>query len=201
MPIQTKYSNIYTSASSDSSRRAEKFKNSVEKALNIIYSAPSGQALLNSIMHYGPGKKLTISELESGKNPYTQAVLTQNQLERFPSPHFSENIRVAAQLSQTEGTNVIVGWSKAKSSAILHQDGTPKRFGKSNSDRVSVLAYGLIHAVNTMGGTALSVAENDQEERRAIGLPPYDHESTGLPTENSIRQELGLPLRTAYRFG
>lgn len=208
MLLETNYSNIYVNSKSNSPSSSEKFRSAVVSALDQIWSAPSGRDLLQNIQNQNVEKKLTISKLESGDKPSTQAVLTRSQLERYSGTihDFSDNLNKAAELSQTEGTSAIVHWSKDRSSVILHRDGVPKKIGKQSGDIVSTMAHELVHALYIMEGESMGQQGDrydpsspaGQEEFRAVGIDQFAYHLTGKPSENSIRSELGLPLRTQY---
>ncbi|MGD7413034.1 M91 family zinc metallopeptidase, partial [Ralstonia pseudosolanacearum] len=86
-------------------------------------------------------------------------------------------------------------------------NGSPKRMRKDSKESFVVLAHEMIHAHHVMAGTSKGgsgdrydeTSEAGQEELRAVGLGAYAHANTGEPTENSIRAEHGLRMRSKYK--
>ena len=221
----TRYSGIYTSydsSSSSSSSRAStsgshRFHSAADAALTDINSVSSGRKLLQSIAQKASGgeKKVTIQSVSGSRSAGTQAVLTRSQLNSYQPSSFRENVSIATALSEKsgwskgKGSSAIIEWNSDRSSIQLNGNGSPMGFvDGGDSDRVSVLSHELVHAKHILSGTRKANYEPSRrydpsssagkEEARAVGIGKYAYSKTGKPSENSIRQERGLPLRKYY---
>ncbi|HKX56518.1 MAG TPA: type III secretion system effector protein [Xanthomonadales bacterium] len=214
MILPTSYAGIYVSTANDSPASAHSYKEEAQQALDRIASGPSGGELLSKVAKIASGgeKKITLKELGPNEEPYTQAVLTRSQIEKYKPRGFEQNVAIAGELSRKgrflkgEGTSAIIGWSPEKSSVLLNQNGSPTRIGASQEEKFTVLAHELIHARHIMSGSSLAAGgnrydpktPNGKEESRAVGVEGYHYSKTKKPSENSIRAEQGLPLRKKY---
>ncbi|WP_343230441.1 M91 family zinc metallopeptidase [Xanthomonas euvesicatoria] len=90
----------------------------------------------------------------------------------------------------------------------LNSNGSPLRLGSNPEESFVVLAHELIHAQHLLAGTSKAykggdrydeTSEAGKEELRAVGVGKYEYRKTRQPSENSIRQEHGLPIRKKYK--
>ncbi|CTP84532.1 hypothetical protein A6R71_13730 [Xanthomonas translucens pv. arrhenatheri] len=217
MPIQTKYQGIYSQPLNDTKREQERFKEEVNVHLDYLGSRPSGNQLLDELTALSNRQrhKLTICEATPSRNgPVAEPVLSFDQLQRHPEVRGYSQIREVAgtryalkkEDGPNEGSSVVVSWSAYQTSMGLDRNGYPTGPTRSNNDKVSLLAHELVHAKHMMAGTWKGSYDdpNDastasgQEELRAVGLGRYEYSLTGKPSENSVRAEHGLPMRTRY---
>jgi hypothetical protein len=191
------------------------FERDVVEALNTIESAPSGRRLLQSIEGLANReKKVTISEASGGQAPVARPRLTPSQIEKQLSsrPTQEEFNRVLAKnasgsgLMKKLGTASEIPWNKHTAEPNLDSQGRPVA-GANPEHAFITLAHELVHAKHHLAGTmkhdvaltpdaACARTESGKEELRAVGLGKYAR--TGEPSENAIRSELGLPLRSTY---
>ncbi|MGA4238977.1 XopG/HopH/AvrPtoH family type III secretion system effector [Ralstonia pseudosolanacearum] len=214
MLIQTQYPGFYIATASDNQREADRYAGKVNEALGKIASGRSGNELLRGISSLSATRqrKLTISEIDSDDESSTEPVLTRPQIAAYRPANFDQNQSIAAQLANgatfegEAGCSAIVSWNPKKS-IELSRNGSPKRMRKDSKESFVVLAHEMIHAHHVMAGTSKGgsgdrydeTSEAGQEELRAVGLGAYAHANTGEPTENSIRAEHGLRMRSKYK--
>ncbi|OAX55575.1 XopG/HopH/AvrPtoH family type III secretion system effector [Xanthomonas graminis] len=217
MPIQTKYQGIYSQALNNTERDEQRFNAEVTVHLDHLGSQPSGNQLLDELTALSNQRrhKLTIREATpSRKGPTAEPVLSYHQLQKHSSlQEYSEIKAVAGRKyalkkedGRNEGSSVVVSWSPYQTSMGLDRDGYPTGPTRSNNDKVSLLAHELVHAKHMMAGSWKGSYDDPddastatgQEELRAVGLEDYEYSLTGKPSENSVRAEHGLPMRTRY---
>ncbi|RLM27797.1 hypothetical protein BIY29_01555 [Brenneria alni] len=192
------------------------FENDVVESLNKIKSGSTGQQLLQKIADNSTSEKhVTISEVRDGQAPVARPRLTLSQMSRLgnnPTQREFDSMLIRESTGSTcinkRGTASEILWSKNSVEPNVNSSGVPVR-GTNPDNAFTVLAHELIHARHYLAGTSKyggSVTPNassastksGKEELRAVGLGKYKHENTGEPTENSIRGEHGLPLKTRY---
>ncbi|MFA0923255.1 XopG/HopH/AvrPtoH family type III secretion system effector [Xanthomonas fragariae] len=209
MPInQTKFPGIYIST--QTSAQEEPYKNQVESALEKIAAGSSGNDLLQGLSSISARKnrKVTIAQIGAEEQPNTRAVLSAREVEEYKPRTFADNKTLAMELARKgSGCNAIIEWSP-QSHIELNANGSPVRLGSNSEDSFVVLAHELIHAQHLLAGTSKAhnggnryneKSEAGKEELRAVGVGKYEYRKTKQPSENSIRQEHGLPIRKKYK--
>lgn len=192
------------------------FERDVVEALNTIESAPSGRRLLQSIEGLATReKKVTISEAQDGQAPVARPRLTASQIDKQLSsePTQEEFKRVLAKnasgsgMLKKLGTASEIPWNKQTAQPNLDSQGRPVA-GTNPEHAFITLAHELVHAKHHLAGTmkydgvevtadpSCARTESGKEELRAVGLGKYAR--TGEPSENAIRSELNMPLRSTY---
>ena len=158
------------------------FPSLVSESLNRIASQPLGRSLLDQIVAQAAKKEFG----------YTVCIMRPAGLSinvrDGNAPQWSGSSRAVrgneTRAKNGAGTISAVTWN-ANGLAVPGQGPRPPFIG---------LAHELIHALYNLLGQALP--DDDQEELATVGLPPV---AARRPiTENGIRAEHGLPLRTAY---
>nr|WP_113865162.1 XopG/HopH/AvrPtoH family type III secretion system effector [Brenneria salicis]NMN91691.1 NleD-like pathogen effector protein (putative zinc metallopeptidase) [Brenneria salicis ATCC 15712 = DSM 30166]RBP65749.1 NleD-like pathogen effector protein (putative zinc metallopeptidase) [Brenneria salicis ATCC 15712 = DSM 30166] len=192
------------------------FENDVVESLNRIQSGPSGRRLLQKISEESTNEKhVTISEANAGQAPVARPRLTLSQMSKLgsnPTQREFESMLIKESTSSSfinkKGTASEIPWSKMAAEPEVNSSGVP--IAGANPDNAFIaLAHELIHANHHLAGTSKyggsvtrdassALTKSGKEELRAVGLGKYEFERTGKPTENSIRREHGLPLRTKY---
>ena len=213
MPIQTNYSGIYAQQLTSSEAS---FANEVNQHLDAINSKASGSQLLEQISRLSSrrGHKLTIHELEASGHPITEPVLSRSQLENHANATSYRDIRETAghryalkkRFGSNEGSSAVISWAPRVSKIDVDSDGDATGHSQSSTDKVSTLAHELVHAKHIMGGTWKGSYDNPRdpdtnagkEELRAVGLGKYKYSRSREPSENSVREEHGLPKRKSY---
>ncbi|RLM19064.1 type III effector HopH1 [Brenneria alni] len=215
MIIPTSYTGIYVNTRSEVPAIAETYKSEAEDALDIINSGPSGRALLDKIAKLSSSKdrKVTLKELEINSKPYSLPVLTSWQLDKYNPSSFRENTEIAKGLAvqgvftKGEGASAIIGWAPDIASVRLNQNGSPTGVGTGRDDKITSLAHELVHVRHILSGSSMAwqgdrydpSSRAGKEESRAVGIGNYRYSKTGKPSENSIRAEHNLPLRSKYK--
>jgi Effector protein len=175
------------------------FANVVNTALLIIGSGPMGRMLLSSIERDGPvppqaarGAKVTIRDAASDARRSNVSI-------RFNETHACWQAPQGAQGAQTEGqgTFTAIYWDP---NITQTPDGVrPYWIG---------LAHELIHARRNLLGIG-HLNDNRTEELHTVGLSlhgspggisQHDRGRWGPISENDIRAEHGIGLRTRYSF-
>lgn len=209
MPIgQTKFPGIYIST--ETSAQEYSYKNQVESALDKIAAGSSGSALLQdlSAISVCNNRKVTIAKIGAEAPPNTRAVLSAKEVEKYEPKTFTNNRALAKQRAKKgKGCNAIIEWSP-HSHIELNGNGSPLRLGSNSEESFVVLAHELIHAKHLLAGTSKAykggdrydeTSEAGKEEIRAVGIGKYEYRKTMQPSENSIREEHGLPIRKKYK--
>jgi hypothetical protein len=176
-------------------RGSAEFVAATEEALDVLRATASGRRMLETID--GTGRTVVIQELGE---PQATAM-------HVDSLH--ETLRRNGQ--RGEGTDVGISWNPS----FRGEAGGP---AWANSPPAVILGHELVHAYNSVTG---SMPRDGMEPRNgrapagedlAVGLPFQPrrgaraitperyYRQLGLPhvSENTIRRELGLPLRTRY---
>ncbi|MEJ8797776.1 XopG/HopH/AvrPtoH family type III secretion system effector [Trinickia caryophylli] len=219
MPVETRYSGIYSQSIVNDDRNLERFNAEVNVHLDAINSRPTGNMLLNQLSALAEGRrhKITIHEMQPSRTgPIAEPVLSRRQRDAHPElTEFSDIREMAGRryaLKTPDGPNVgssvVVSWTAHQTSMALDEDGDPTGPTSSNRDKVSLLAHELVHAKHMMAGTWKGSYQNSRdpdtaagkEELRAVGLGKYKHSLSGEPSENSVRAEHGLPKRVSYHY-
>lgn len=151
----------------------------VNEALQAIYSMPVGQQLINTIINTGSanadGFKVVITRPEMGV------------WKRDDGFTMFGNGNVATRFNEDNACNGVgclsgVFWN---ANSIETPEGPrPNYIG---------LAHELIHAMHNLQGQALP--DTEDEENFTVGLGKFD---AAPITENQIRKEHEVPLRTKY---
>lgn len=199
------------------SSRSANFENDVVEALEKIQSAPSGNSLLREISRLSTSeKKVTIFEGSHSTANVALPQLTPSKLRKLEQKNggsLSQQTFDKERIRQSTGTTLlkkrgcasIIGWSKSTATPLLSSSGVPVP-GTSPSIAFITLAHELVHAKHHLAGTgkyggqltpdpSSASTESGLEELRATGLGRY---ANSEPSENSIRRELGMPLRKKY---
>lgn len=190
------------------STRNPQFFEQTEHALMQLRNSPSGNKLLNSLEHQikSGAKDLLIIYSSAGNAARPQ--LTKSQLTQHLPNKLAEEVTLAYQLSHKgffskgQGTSAVVEFNPNRSLEIA-PDGTMAINNNSAEKSHLLLAHELVHANRFLKGTSAGnqgseedpSSERGREEMRAIGLGKWKNKS---PSENSIRKELGEPLRPSY---
>jgi Effector protein len=208
----TPFAGIYVTGRPDETS----FPGEAAAALRKVALGPSGKNLLNDIAANSQGPQGKHVSIVSGHSPATRALLTDTQATArgMHQNDFSvdqNEIAVAAAVKKSvlgvnfangAGAKAEITWNPDLS-LQLNPEGLPYRELESGLGQSHVtLAHELVHALHYMkgdaklGGNPLDESSPaGKEELRAIGLGKY----AKLPfSENSIRQEHGLPLRTRF---
>jgi NleD-like pathogen effector protein (putative zinc metallopeptidase) len=192
------------------------FHHRVNIALTKLSLAPSGRKLINDFWQAAQqGNELTISQTNAD-NIVTSARFNEKQAAKYPNFGLTEENIKASQLARKrylglkgQGANAVITWNPNKS-LRLNAAGQPlKLLATDPSESHLILAHELIHARRIVKGTSTiynknqtNEARNDpstplgKEELRAVGIGSKSNEER--VSENSIRKELGYPLRTSY---
>ena len=151
---------------------------------------------------------MTIAEIGAEAQPNTRAVLSASEVEKYDPETFADNLELAKERARKgKGCNAIIEWSP-QSHIELNSNGSPLRLGSDPEESFVVLAHELIHAQHLLAGTSRAykggdrydeTSEAGKEELRAVGVGKYEYRKTRQPSENSIRQEHGLPVRKKYK--
>ncbi|MCC4617999.1 type III secretion system effector protein [Xanthomonas campestris pv. asclepiadis] len=214
MPIQTNYPGIYSS--SQASSQEDQFKNEFEPALGKIAEGPSGNYLLQELGSFNARKSLSVIVKEIGptEQPNTRAILSAAQISEYQESTgnnistLEQSVSIAKKYAKKgKGCNALIEWSP-HSHIELNGNGSPIRLGSNPDEAFLVLSHELVHAKHILGGTSKAYGGGDRyngkseagkEELRAVGLGKYEYSKTNQPSENSIRQEHGLPIRKKYK--
>lgn len=152
------------------------FPSIVKEALNKIYSKPVGQALLDQLLA-GVAKK---------KFGYTVAIMRPAKMQivdqKWQGGSMAKRIDELASCNGVGSVSQVL-WN---CNIVATPDGSRPPF--------IALAHELIHALYNLKGEAF--ADTSHEEYRTVGLAPVA--DAREITENKIRAEHELPLRTAY---
>ncbi|WP_256724611.1 XopG/HopH/AvrPtoH family type III secretion system effector, partial [Xanthomonas oryzae] len=153
-------------------------------------------------------RKVTIAEIGAEAQPNNRAVLSASEVEKYDPETFADNLALAKERARKgKGCNAIIEWSP-HSNIELNSNGSPLRLGSNPEESFVVLAHELIHAQHILAGTSKAynggdrydeTSEAGKEELRAVGVGKYEYRKTRQPSENSIRQEHGLPIRKKYK--
>ncbi|WP_290439099.1 XopG/HopH/AvrPtoH family type III secretion system effector [Xanthomonas oryzae] len=153
-------------------------------------------------------RKVTIAEIGAEAQPNNRAVLSASEVEKYDPEPFADNLALAKERARKgKGCNAIIEWSP-HSNIELNSNGSPLRLGSNPEESFVVLAHELIHAQHILAGTSKAynggdrydeTSEAGKEELRAVGVGKYEYRKTRQPSENSIRQEHGLPIRKKYK--
>ena len=158
------------------------FPGIVKEALNKINSKPTGKELLKQIVALNNKKKfgytvcimrpsdLSIVNKNDGKGPQWNAGSVAKRANE-------------ANACNGVGSVTAITWN---ANVITTPDGSRPTF--------IGLAHELIHALYSLKGEGFLDSSN--EEYRTVGLPPVQDERE--ITENKIREEHKVPLRTGY---
>jgi len=161
----------------------------------------------------GPARKGNTVTIQSGLKSATYAHLNPAQRQRYPAMDYKQQSDKATQLAQKkmlgikgEGANAEILWAP-KQALRLNPDGQPTGIKDDDNEQEShlVLAHELVHARRLVKGTSTAGSSSrydpkspaGKEEQRAVGIGKPSNLTR--PSENSVRQELGFPLRTAYQ--
>jgi len=184
----------------------------VESSLSMIAKGRNGRALLDEIEKYGVNGKHIKIFINHHDDNSTIPILTSAQAAKYSLPDdisCDENQMKAMTLAQK-------GWfgfsGQGSSAKIRHHPeqtinvdkaGIPKR-GYNRYLAFISLSHELAHALHMMNGTLLTSDKfdfsdpsnpNTQEEDRAIGIGKFKDEKL---SENGIREDHGIPLRSQY---
>lgn len=165
-----------------SATESSMFPGLVTESLNMIYSKPVGKALLDQIAAEAAKKKygyticimrpkdLSIEDKDDGKGPQWSGGSVAKR----------DN-----ELTASNGTGSVTALTWNANSLSTPGGPRPPFIG---------LAHELIHALYSLKGQGFTATM--EEELRTVGLPPYV--DAREITENKIRAEHQIPLRTAY---
>jgi len=183
-----------------------------ETALNKIASTPSGQNLLFSLKYVSTKEKSLMIVAHSNYTTGTSGYLSHSQVRKYdvnPELNSQEHqtaMRVLSRIDPAgkpgEGTPSIITFNPNESNYI-DPEGYPTRVPSSAYNPAS-LTHELVHAFHQMNGTSM-ITHHDHvwfkgtgqrnEEERAVGIGEYEREPF---SENSVRRELGMPIRKSY---
>jgi hypothetical protein len=192
------------------------FATQTKLALDKIAQTPSGRRLLSDIAAASDGPEGKHALIVHDPYVATRALLSKRQAEdrNMQQDDFSESQHELATKLSTKRT--ILGWNvgngpgaKAEvawdpeASLRLDSSGRPYKDLLDDSSQAHItLAHELVHGVHILkgdlkhGGEDIDpVTQSGKEELRAVGLGKY---AKSPYSENSIREELGLPLRSQY---
>ncbi len=159
------------------------FPGLVKEALSTIASKPVGQALLNDIVALQGRAKFGFTVCIM--RPALLAIEDKHD-DRGPQWNCGS---VAKRASEADASNKKTGSPTAvtwNSNIVATPDGSRPAF--------IALAHELVHALYNLKGEAY--ADASMEEYCTVGLPPVS--TVRAITENRIRAEHNVPLRTAY---
>lgn len=188
------------------------YPDKVNQALDRLKAGRTGGQLLDNLASLSRnGKKVTIRPTTGSAT--TRAALTEAQQASRPRIAGDDrdplHNKAAVTLAQPRffgrikgsGARAIIHWNPDQSLDVDEQG----RVSSSNDERRSYLVLGheLVHANRILKGTYTGGSGDRydpatpaaREERRAIGIGEFDGKT---PSENSIRQEHGEPLRKKY---
>lgn len=187
-------------------------------ALETINSKPSGTHLLRSIASLANEEKFVlIKNARLAEDIACVPQLTAKDLEKlinkfgldFTQKEY-DDMRIKQSSSSTpfkrRGCSATIRWNKELSQPLLDPEGGPIP-GTCPEYAYITLAHELVHAKHQLAGTCKysgdlnpseksATTRSGKEELRAIGLGKYAY--SGEPSENTIRQEHGLPKRLKY---
>ncbi|WP_122346371.1 XopG/HopH/AvrPtoH family type III secretion system effector [Pseudomonas coronafaciens] len=190
------------------------FRHEVTEALQKIDERPSGRRLLQEVEALSDhDKKVTIVEAGPGQAIVAKPRLTPAQWENLGSNPDQKTFDKAL-IKNASGSSAFskrgvaseIPWSKHTAEPNLNEQGVPVE-GANPEIAYVALAHEFTHAKHHLAGTLKYGGEvtrsassastpSGKEELRAVGLGKYAN--SGEPSENSIRQEHGLPLRRTY---
>lgn len=185
-----------------------------ESALYKLRTTRSGTLLLNRIRNVSTDEKKLMIRVNDNVKTGHMGFLTASQIDKFKMPTNTSDpdhkaaVRMFSHKkfdgTNGDGTNVVVSYNPRQSIGI-DVDGFPVNMNDGRHPE-AMLAHELVHAFHLMNGTSLATHKNDvwfygkgqrMEEERATGLGEYRLEPF---SENSVRAELGLPLRASYFY-
>lgn len=185
-----------------------------EYGLKMIRSTRSGALLLNRIRSISTDEKKLMIRVNHRINTGHITFLTKSQIERFKMPEEIDDpdhqtaVKVFAKRKldgeKGEGVNTVVSYNPCQTVAI-DPEGYPVAMNDGRHS-IAMLAHELIHAYHAMNGTSMMSKADDVwfygkgqrlEEERATGIGRFQQEPF---SENSIRYELGYPMRASYFY-
>jgi hypothetical protein len=208
---ETGYTGIYAK-----NQVGDGFETQAKQALDKISQAPSGKRLLSDIAAASDGPEGKHASIVYDQFVAARPLLSKRQAEarNMQQNDFSldqNNLAIKLSTKKTilgvnvgkgPGTKAEVAWDP-EASLKLDSSGRPyKGLFNDSSEAHIALAHELVHSVHILkgdfkrGGDRLDPdTQAGKEELRAVGLGKY---AEAPYSENSIRQELGLPLRSQY---
>jgi len=184
-----------------------------ESALSKIDTGQKGNNLIYQLSRLAKNGKTITIVADRNTTTGTVASLTKSQIRKYGVSEHEYNIehnQIANKLSQKrrfgfkgEGTSALIQWNPSLSVKV-NNEGIHNLVNDEKEAFIS-LAHQLIHSYRMMKGTFLGTESNRyqegsnswREQLRAIGLGNYSNHAL---TENSIRQEHSMNLRTRYNF-
>jgi Effector protein len=215
-PVASRYAKISIGADTYRGNAwvPDDFRGAVEQALDMIASKPIGKKLLADIGKACVGSKQVVIEFGGRSTAAPLAVVT-NESRKKIQPVNNDDERY--NLDEVVSAPELIA-------TAISQDGHPTRFipGAGTGTVVTfnhkdagiekparpifiALAHELVHAHHYASGMCYRAASGGlqdggdtglmEEEMRTVGCQKYADE---VPSENAIRGEHGLPLRTRY---
>lgn len=186
---------------------ASSFAQETEKNLVKISQTESGKQVFSAITrHCQNGRYVIISASEK---TYASPFLTDKQEEKYAqgSSVIEKNV-IALELCRKQGMVKATGvcaqvYFNPNLSLDIDEQGWPCVNKHNPGDAFIALFHELIHGMKMLKGTCTNDG-NDRydprtgaakEEQRTVGIGQW---ATKMPSENSLRRELGKPLRLHY---
>jgi RHS repeat-associated protein len=182
------------------------FQAVVESNLAIIAGTPTGQALLNSIAQSTPGNAHPNAPgINVIIRPTFEHVMIPNGMMRsggtvvpartlgprpFNQTPMSGSMATSLDTDQARLTNSIPGTGSV--GTLMFNDTVRVTSLGEEVPSVIVLAHEMIHLEHYLRGAG---RDGKDGEWGVVGIKGYENEAI---TENKIRQELGMPVRTGY---
>ncbi|MCA8003354.1 XopG/HopH/AvrPtoH family type III secretion system effector [Burkholderia metallica] len=189
-----------------------RYPQEVDNALSLIRMGVTGCQLIEKLTSLSRGgKKVTIRPTTGSAT--TRAALTEAQLKSRVYIKGGDldplHNQAAVSLAQPRffgivkgaGASAVINWNPDQS-LVIDENGRASN-GNDEGRSYLILGHELVHANRILKGTYTGGASDRRdpatpaakEERRAIGIGEFLGKT---PSENSIRQEHGEPLRWRY---
>ena len=179
------------------------FFSETELDLMKLRSTSNGYMLQTSILRYMNGEKFILIYYTSGHSFATpRLTATQRGLLSDQIPPYHLYGRSVDNNRRGEGASAEVAYNSRESS-YLDPNGNISLYIKKRDNQFIILMHELIHACRILKGTSRAdfglvinpLSGQYNEEMRTVGIGKWKDKR---PSENSLRQELGLPLRLSH---
>jgi hypothetical protein len=185
-----------------SNKERPNFYDETESDILKLLTTESGKKILSSIEKYSSKEKFIL--IYFFKKPFVRPRFTESQRVRFSSDDNYPPLRLynRSAAGRAEGVSSELAYNSGQS-AFVDSNGDLTVWLGIRKNQFVALLHELVHASRILKGT--STGDNGavtdissgiyNEEMRAVGLGRW---SNKIPSENSLNNELGFPLRKSH---